>query len=119
LTQSRFPSRGEVWLADLDPVVGHEQGGTRPVLVISEDRFNHTTRRLAVVLPLTTRLLNLALRVRIAPPEGGVRVTSDILCDQVRTASHARLRTRWGVVDPKVLAAVEEQLVRLLIQDLE
>ena len=48
------PARGEVWLADLNPVRGHEQAGRRPVLVVSEDLFNQGPAGLAVVLPLTS-----------------------------------------------------------------
>lgn len=50
-----MPERGEVWLAGLDPVGPGEQGGTRPVLVVSTNAFNAWPVRLAIVVPITTR----------------------------------------------------------------
>ena len=67
------PARGDVWLADLDPSIGHEQAGRRPVLVISVDSFNIGPSNLAVVLPITSRQRGVPLHVSIAPPEGGLR----------------------------------------------
>jgi len=49
------PSRGEVWRADLEPVRGHEQGRVRPVLVISNDVFNHGNSNLVTIVPMTTK----------------------------------------------------------------
>ena len=49
------PSRGAVWLVDLNPTKGHEQAGIRPGLVVSNDIFNHGPAGLVVLLPLTTR----------------------------------------------------------------
>ncbi|HYN21742.1 MAG TPA: type II toxin-antitoxin system PemK/MazF family toxin, partial [Thermoanaerobaculia bacterium] len=48
------PGRGEVWLASLDPVRGHEQAGTRPVLIVSEDLFNRGPAELIIALPVTS-----------------------------------------------------------------
>ena len=93
-------------MSQLDPVVGHEQGGWRPVLVVSHDLFNHTRRQLVVAVPLTSRLYAASSRVRVEPPEGGVKATSDVLPDQVRTLSHLRLRRRLGRVTPPTLDAV-------------
>ncbi|NCR44934.1 MAG: type II toxin-antitoxin system PemK/MazF family toxin, partial [Microcystis aeruginosa SX13-01] len=48
-------TRGEIWLADLNPVRGHEQAGKRPCLVISADLFNQGASGLVVVLPVTSK----------------------------------------------------------------
>ncbi|HLZ71045.1 MAG TPA: type II toxin-antitoxin system PemK/MazF family toxin [Dehalococcoidia bacterium] len=74
--------RGEVWLADLDPVRGHEQGGRRPVLVLSDNRYNRGPADLANVLPITSRLRGIAYHVRVRPPDGGLSRESEILCDR-------------------------------------
>ncbi len=66
------PSRGEIWLADLNPICGHEQAGTRPVLVVSTDLFNHGPAGLVFVLPLTRTDRRIPAHIPIAPPEGGV-----------------------------------------------
>jgi mRNA interferase MazF len=67
------PSRGEVWYADLDPTRDHEQAGIRPVLVVSDDHFNRNSRKLAVIVPLTTGFRDAGYRVTVNPPEGGLR----------------------------------------------
>ena len=66
--------RGEIYFADLDPVIGSEQGGMRPVLIIQNDlgnRFSPTV----IVLPLTSRINKTPLptHVPLLPPQGGVR----------------------------------------------
>lgn len=108
------PRRGEVWLADLDPTRGHEQAGKRPVLVISEDLFNQGPADLVIVLPLTSRLRPIPTRIRIAPPQGGLKVESEILCDAVRSISKTRLVLRWGEVAPSTLDQVDDCLRILL-----
>ncbi len=108
------PSRGEIWLADLDPARGHEQAGRRPVLIISDDLLNHSEAGLAFITPLTTRRKNIPSHVEIAPPEGGARRRSYIMCEHTRSVSHERLAERWGAVSPETLAQVEYRL-RLLL----
>ena len=108
------PSRGEIWLADLDPTRGHEQAGRRPVLVVSEDLYNRGPAGLVVVLPITSTVRSVALHVRLRPPEGGVRVESSILCDAIRSVSLERLLRRWRPVSVRTMQAVEERLRTLL-----
>lgn len=109
-----MPSRGEIWLVELDPVRGHEQAGTRPCLVVSVDSFNSSPAGLALVVPLTSRQRNIPLHVEISPPEGGVVVRSFIMCEGVRCVSHDRFRERWGSVTPQTIAQVEHRLKLLL-----
>lgn len=108
------PRRGEIWLADLDPTRGHEQAGKRPALVISEDLFNQGPAHLVVILPLTSRLRSVPTRIRITPPQGGLKVESDILCDAIRSVSKERLIVRWGEVRPSALEQVDDCLRILL-----
>ena len=103
----RSPRRGDVWLADLDPTFGQEQGGRRPVLVVSVDSFNAGLSGLVVVLPMTSRLRRLPLHVPVSPPEGGLRMPSAILCDAVRSIDQRRLIDCWGSVGPATMALVE------------
>lgn len=53
------PCRGEIWTADLEPARGHEQGGQRPCLILSDDRFNQGPAGLVVILPLTTKKIEI------------------------------------------------------------
>jgi mRNA interferase MazF len=108
------PGRGEVWLADLNPTRGHEQAGRRPVLVVSEDLFNRGPAGLVIVLPMTSILRGIPTHVPIAPPEGGVKNPSAVLCEAVRSVSIERLVTRWGSVHVRTMAAVEDRLRILL-----
>ena len=109
------PSRGEVWLVDLNPARGHEQAGLRPGLVVSVDLFNHGPAGLAVLLPLTTRARSILLHVRLEPPEGGVRQVSFIKCEEVRSVASERLMERWGTVSQDTLLAVGDRL-RILLE---
>lgn len=108
------PSRGELWLADFDPIRGHEQGGRRPALIVSVDRFNQGPAGLVVVLPLTTRARGIPSHVPVDPPEGGVTARSFVKCEDVRSISTARLSRRWGTVLPATMALVEDR-VRILL----
>ncbi len=108
------PRRGEVWLVDLNPARGHEQAGKRPALVISVDLFNSGPAGLAVVLPVTTKDKKIPLHVKISPPEGGVKETSFIKCEDIRAVSTERLLARLGEVSQNTMAAVEDR-VRILL----
>lgn len=108
------PARGEVWLADLNPTRGHEQAGRRPVLVVSEDIFNRGPAGLAIVLPMTSMLRDIPSHVAVAPPEGGLKNRSAILCEAVRSVSIERLVVRWGAVEKRTMTAVEDRLRILL-----
>ena len=108
------PSRGELWLVDLNPTRGHEQAGRRPALVVSVDELNHGPAELVILAPLTTRDRGLPLHVAITPPEAALTQPSFIKCEDVRSVSKERLVRRIGVVAPATLAEVEDRL-RLLL----
>ncbi len=105
--------RGEVWLVNLEPVLGHEQGRVRPALVLSQDAMNAATQ-LATVLPITSKARAIRTRVPVHPPEGGLTLPSYVICEQLRTISEARLVQRLGRMSPATLAAVESTLRVLL-----
>ncbi|RRR75178.1 MAG: type II toxin-antitoxin system PemK/MazF family toxin [Candidatus Viridilinea halotolerans] len=115
MTLLPLPSRGDIWLADLNPTLGHEQAGMRPVLVFSTNLFNHGPSELLFAIPLTTKDHRRPFRVPIKPPEGGLRETSFALCDSLRSISRDRLVKRWGQVEGATLAAVADY-VRILLE---
>ena len=89
--------RGEIYCADLDPVVGSEQGGVRPVLVIQNDlgnRFSPTV----IVLAITskTHKAGLPTHVSLDAGEAGLSRPSVVLAEQMRTLDAARLRKKLG-----------------------
>lgn len=108
------PRRGEVWDADLDSPVGHEQGDIRLVLVVSDDRFNDSRTQICIVVALTSTDRGLWLHVPVTPPEGGVAVPSVVQPEQVRAISYDRLIRRRGRVDPVTLRDVVDRLHRLI-----
>jgi mRNA interferase MazF len=111
-----LPNRGEIWLADLNPIRDHEQAGTRPVLIISANTFNHGPAGLVFVLPLTRTDRRIPIHVPIDPPEGGVSARSYILCDAVRSIAKDRLGPGpWGSVSRATLSKVEDNL-RILME---
>lgn len=103
-------SRGEIWLADLNPVRGHEQAGKRPCLVISVDLFNQGASGLIIVLPITSKKKAIPFHVEVSPPEGGLKVRSFIKTEDVRSISLERLEKCLGIVSFTTLTAVEERL---------
>ena len=98
--------RGQIWLIDLEPVVGHEQGRKRPALIISNDGYNYGPADLVTVLPITSRDKRIELHFRVEPPEGGLGDVSYIMCDQMRTVSKDRLIKRIGSVGCDVMVEV-------------
>jgi mRNA interferase MazF len=108
------PRRGEVWLLDLDPIVGHEQAGRRPALVLSADAFNAGGFGLVTVLPITSAARPYPSRVELRPPEGGLAKVSYVIGEQSRTVSTRRLVRRLGSVTPATLAKVAD-IVRMLL----
>ena len=112
------PCRGEIWPADLGTGYGHEQAGQRPVLVVSDDALNAGLSGLVMVIPLSSKVAkskNIPAHIQIAPPDGGLKTPSVILCDQLRTISKQRLgNSPWGSISAARLADVEDVLRMLL-----
>jgi mRNA interferase MazF len=114
MPQKILPQRGEIWLADLDPTRGREQAGRRPVLVVSVGAFNESKAGLAVVIPLTSTARGIPWHVAVVPPEGGLKNSSYLMCEAIRSVSRERLLKRWGAVSVAVRAEVEDRLRILL-----
>lgn len=108
------PHRREVWLANLDPIVGHVQAGRRPVIVVSVDPFNQSGSRLVIVVPLTRTDRRNPFHVPIVPPDGNLRYPSFALCEMVRSISTDRLQFRIGVIDQGSMAQIVDRLRVLL-----
>ena len=107
--------RGEVFYADLSPVVGSEQGGVRPVLIVQNDLGNLTSPTV-IIAPLTSRSKKKTLRthVTVEPPEGGLNRPSQVLCEQVRTLEKSRLSLYLGRLSADTLRRVDEALEQAL-----
>lgn len=92
------PRRGEIYLADLDPVVGSEQRGRRPFLVLSIGSMNRAPAALAIGIPLTTTGGSSQLHLRIEPSESGLPRVSYAMPEMVRSVSTLRFRRLVGRV---------------------
>jgi len=102
--------RGEVYMVDLDPIVGHEQGGRRPFLLISIDPMNGSAAQMAIGVPLTTTDRAADLHVRFEPPEGGLDRISFVMPEMVRSISTERLQRRLGLASPDTIEAVAKRV---------
>jgi len=84
------------------------------VLIVSEEPFNRSGAGLVIALPITSTLRPIPFRVRISPPEGGLIMVSDVLCEGVRSISKERLLVRLGRIKQDHMALVEDGLRVLL-----
>lgn len=85
-------NRGDIYLVSLDPTSGHEQSGSRPVLVVSPAEFNQATK-LPVILPITNGS-EFARRLGFAVPLSGIKTTGVVRCDQPRVIDLAARNAR-------------------------
>lgn len=90
------PHRGEIFVADLDPIVGHEQEGQRPFMVLSLRAMNQASAGLVIGVPLTTTEGASNLHVRIEPGESGLSRVSYAMPEMVRSISTKRFRGQIG-----------------------
>jgi mRNA interferase MazF len=107
-------SRGEVYLAALGARIGHEQGGDRPVLIVSAPAWLKSSPPVIAVLPLTRTYRQRSTHVEIETGTSGLAATSYAKCEDVRAISPSRLRHRFGEADEVVMARIDTLLRRLL-----
>ena len=103
--------RGEIYYADLSPVVGSEQGGVRPVLIVQNDTGNRHSPTV-IAAAITSRLDKAKLPTHIAlnGQSAGLNRDSIILLEQIRTLDKSRLRERMGRLDAGTMSAVDNAL---------
>jgi len=101
--------RGDIYYGRLNPIMGSEQGGTRPCLVVQNDVGNQHSPTV-VIVPLTSSNKGyLPIHVRV-PRTGGLITDSIALCEQVRTVDRKRLDGYIGHVDSDTMLAVDGAL---------
>ena len=106
---SPSPRRGEIWDVNWSPGRGAEQQGTRPALIIQNDRGNASSAYpLTIVASMSRTERELPLHVRIAPnEENGLTDRTDVKCEQVMTIEKSRLLRRRGSITPEELTKVD------------
>ncbi len=103
--------RGDIYYADLSPVVGSEQGGIRPVLIVQNDTGNrHSPTVIAAAITSQLGKARLPTHIEIPAPSSGLSRDSVILLEQVRTLDKSRLRERMGKVDGPTMGLVDDAL---------
>ena len=103
--------KGDLYFADLSPVMGSEQGGVRPVLVVQNDVGNKYSPTI-IVAAITSRQNKADLPTHVAIAAGGNRLSKDstVLLEQLRTIDKKRLKERIGTIDKTRLPEVDEAL---------
>ena len=92
--------RGDMFYADLSPVVGSEQGGIRPVLIIQNDVGNkHRPTVIAAAITSQTGKNKLPTHIEIGSKENGLKADSVVLAEQIRTIDKSRLKEKIGHID--------------------
>ncbi|MBQ5754591.1 MAG: type II toxin-antitoxin system PemK/MazF family toxin [Oscillospiraceae bacterium] len=103
--------RGEVFYADLSPVVGSEQGGVRPVLIVQNDVGNrYSPTVIAAAITSRQDKNNLPTHIGIKAENCGLTKDSVVLLEQIRTLDKRRLRERAGCITPEDQRRVDEAL---------
>ena len=105
--------RGDIRLADLNPVIGHEQGGVRPVLVLSQDIFNVNSGT-AIVMALTSQMQKAGFPLTFELHALGLPKKSWVKISQVRTLSTERIGKKIGKIKPEELSTVIEGLMEIV-----
>src|SRR5579875_3451491 len=106
------PRRGEIWDVNWSPGRGAEQQGTRPALIIQNDRGNASpSYPLTIVASMSRTERELPLHVRILPTEeNGLTAETDVKCEQIMTIEKSRLLRRRGNITPEEMSRVDHAL---------
>jgi mRNA interferase MazF len=103
--------RGDIFYADLSPVVGSEQGGVRPVLIVQNDIGNkYSPTVIAAAITSQINKAKLPTHIEISAQDYGLNKDSVILLEQIRTIDKKRLREKIGHLDEELMGKVNDAL---------
>ncbi len=103
--------RGDIYYADLSPVVGSEQGGVRPVLIIQNDIGNkYSPTVIATAITSQINKAKMPTHIELSANEYGLSKDSVVLAEQIRTIDKRRLKEKIGHVDEQLMTRVNEAL---------
>ena len=103
--------RGDIYYADLSPVVGSEQGGVRPVLIVQNDTGNrHSPTVIAAAITSQTGKSRLPTHITLQGSTCGLTKDSVVLLEQIRTIDKSRLRERMGRLDAATMNKVDNAI---------
>ena len=96
--------RGDMFYADLSPVVGSEQGGVRPVVIIQNDMGNlHSPTVIAAAITSQLGKSKLPTHIEIGPQNSNLKTDSLVLAEQIRTIDKSRLKEKIGHIDDEAV----------------
>ena len=101
--------RGEIYYADLSPVVGSEQGGYRTVIVLQNNKGNRYSTTI-IVAPISSKLTKNPLPTHVMVENNCLEKKSVILLEQIRTIDKQRIREKVGFIDNKVMQQINEAI---------
>ena len=105
------PLRGEIYFADLDPVVGSEQAGRRPVLIVQNDIGNqHSPVTIVAAITSAQTKHVRPTDVELGSTASGLATPSRVLLNQIKTLDKRRLERRVGKVTPAEMEAVDDAI---------
>ena len=109
------PQYGHLYVADLNPRFGTEPGKVRPVVVVQTDGLNRSHLS-TIVCPLTTKIAGFENPLRVALPKGvsGLKRSSDVLVDQIKSIDNRRLRRTLGALPDPYLNELRAKLLLIL-----
>lgn len=103
--------RGDIYYADLSPVVGSEQGGVRPVLIVQNDVGNrYSPTVIAAAITSQTEKSKLPTHIELDSKNCGLSKDSVVLLEQIRTIDKRRLREKMGTLDASSMSQVNKAL---------
>lgn len=103
--------RGDIYYADLSPVVGSEQGGVRPVLIIQNDVGNkYSPTVIATAITSQINKAKMPTHIELDANEYGLSKDSVVLAEQIRTIDKRRLKEKIGHIDGELMSRVNEAL---------
>ena len=102
--------RGDIYYADLSPVVGSEQGGMRPVLIVQNDVGNKYSPTVIAAITSKTSKSKLPTHIEVYADKYGLAKDSVILLEQIRTIDKTRLKEKMGHLDDYVMNQVNDAI---------
>lgn len=106
--------RGDIYYADLSPVTGAEEGGMRPVVIISNNKINRYTPTVTVAVIISRTVKPKETSVKISSDMGILSRDSTVLLEQIRTIDTIRLKDYIGYLDDETMQRIDNAIIAAL-----
>lgn len=102
--------RGQIYYAELSPVIGSEQGGNRPVVILQNDKGNHYSNT-TIIAAITSELDKNHLPTHVIFTADGMKKKSMVLLEQIRTIDKSRLESYVGAISDKTMKQIDHAII--------